>query len=94
LLDVKPIDLHEVLTESEFLLPRLLGSDVQLTFQHEASRSWIQADSSQLEQVIANLAINTRDAMPSGGTLTISTRNAAILPGDTTPNCPQLTCCD
>ncbi len=94
LLDVKATDLHEVLTESEFLLPRLLGSDIELTFQHEAARSWIQADPSQLEQVIANLAINARDAMPSGGKLTISTRNAAILPGDTTPHSPQLSCSD
>ncbi len=63
LFDVKPMDLHEVLTESEFLLPRLLGSDVELTFQHDALRLWVRADPSALEQVIANLAINARDAM-------------------------------
>lgn len=79
-LDVKPTDLHEVLTDCEFMLPRLLGSDVQLTFQHHAARSWILADSAQLEQVIANLAINARDAMPGGGSLTISTHNAFGLP--------------
>ena len=79
-LDAKPVDLHEVLTESEFMLPRLLGSDVQLTFTHHAARSWLLADSSQLEQVIANLAINARDAMPFGGHLTISTSNAGHLP--------------
>ncbi len=83
LLDVKPMDVHDVLTESEFLLPRLLGADVELTFQHEALRSWIKADPAQLEQVIANLAINARDAMPFGGKLTISTQNAAVLPGNT-----------
>lgn len=79
-LDSKPVDLHEVLTESEFMLPRLLGSDVQLTFAHHAARSWLLADPSQLEQVIANLAINARDAMPCGGSLTFSTSNAAQLP--------------
>jgi two-component system, cell cycle sensor histidine kinase and response regulator CckA len=78
-LNITPVDLHEVLTESEFMLPRLLGSDVQLTFRHEAARSWIRADAAQLEQVIANLAVNARDAMPEGGMLTISTRNAASL---------------
>lgn len=79
-LEVAPIDLHEVLTDSEFMLPRLLGSDVQLSFQHQAAHSWIRADAAQLEQVIANLAINARDAMPAGGSLTISTRNAFSLP--------------
>ena len=82
LIDVRPTDLHEVLTDSEFMLPRLLGSDVELTFRHEAACSWIQADAGQLEQVIANLAINARDAMPGGGKLTISTRNTASLPVD------------
>ncbi len=89
LLDVKPVDLHEVLTESEFLLPRLLGSDVELTFQHEAASSWIKGDPVQLEQVIANLAINARDAMPSGGKLTVSTRNAKTIPGDSSTNGAQ-----
>jgi PAS domain S-box-containing protein len=79
-LEITPIDLHEVLTDSEFMLPRLLGSDVQLTFQHQAAHSWMRADAAQLEQMIANLAINARDAMPEGGLLTISTRNAFSLP--------------
>jgi len=79
-LEIEPIDLHEVLTDSEFMLPRLLGSDVLLTFQHQAAHSWIRADAAQLEQVIANLAINARDAMPEDGSVTISTRNAFSLP--------------
>jgi signal transduction histidine kinase len=59
--------------------PRLLGSDVQPTFQHQAAHSSIRADAAQLDQVIANLAINVRDAMPAGGSLTISTRNECFL---------------
>ena len=85
-LEVTPIDLHEVLTDSEFMLPRLLGADVQLTFEHQAAHSWIRADAAQLEQVIANLAINARDAMPGGGSLSISTRNAFALPEGLSPN--------
>jgi len=83
-LDAKPVDLHDVLTDSEFMLPRLLGSDVRLTFQHQAAQSWIKADSAQLEQVIVNLAVNARDAMPDGGTLTIATRNEFSLPSGVT----------
>jgi PAS domain S-box-containing protein len=79
-LEIAPVDLHEVLTESEFMLPRLLGSDIELTFQHQAAHSWIRADAAQLEQVIANLAINARDAMPGGGSLTISTHNTSSPP--------------
>jgi signal transduction histidine kinase len=74
-LDVKPIDVHEVLTDCEFMLPRLLGSDVELTFQPEARKSWIRADAAQIEQILVNLAVNGRDAMPTGGKLTVCTRN-------------------
>jgi two-component system, cell cycle sensor histidine kinase and response regulator CckA len=79
-MESRPMDLNEALTESEFMLPRLLGSDIELTFQHDAVQSWILSDPGQIEQVIANLAINSRDAMPEGGRLTIFTRNATQLP--------------
>ena len=80
--EFRPMDLHAALTESQFMLPRLLGSDVALTYHCNAASSWIHSDPSQIEQVVANLAINSRDAMPEGGSLSISTRNATQLPED------------
>ena len=79
-LEIHAMDLHATLTESEFILPRLLGSDIQLTFHYDAEKSWILSAPTQIEQVIANLAINARDAMIEGGHLAISTRNATVLP--------------
>src|SRR5215467_8480223 len=80
ILDLRPMDLHEALTESEFMLPRLLGAGIELSFHHDARKSWIVADPSQIEQLVANLAINASDAMPTGGRPTISTRNGPSVP--------------
>jgi len=80
IVEFRSMDLHAALAETEFMLPRLLGSDVELSFHHEAGKSWIRSDLGQIEQVVANLAINARDAMPSGGRLTISTRNETRAP--------------
>jgi signal transduction histidine kinase len=84
ILDLRPMDLHEALTECEFMLPRLLGAGVELSFHHDAKKSWIVSSPSQVEQLVANLAINASDAMPDGGRLTISTRNtSSVLPNGT-----------
>lgn len=80
ILDIRPMDLHAALHESRTILLTLLGSDIRVDLQPSAARSWIRSDLSQIEQVIVNLAINARDAMPSGGQLTISTRNTADPP--------------
>jgi PAS domain S-box-containing protein len=87
---IRPMDVHEALTNCEFMLPRLLGTDIELTFHSGAAHSWIKSDPAQIEQIVANLAINARDAMPGGGQLVISTRNASYLPGesaDSSPDC-------
>ncbi|MBZ5701959.1 MAG: response regulator [Acidobacteriia bacterium] len=78
--ELRRLNLHDALCETESILPRLLGSDIQLEFAHQAADPWILSDPSQIEQVVANLAINARDAMPQGGRLRISTRNAVALP--------------
>jgi two-component system cell cycle sensor histidine kinase/response regulator CckA len=69
------VELDEVLTEISVLLDRLLGETVKLEVKHGRDLWPIKADLNQLEQVIVNLAVNARDAMPDGGKLTIRTEN-------------------
>lgn len=68
-----PIDVNAVVTETTHLLRRTLGDDIRVVMALADDLPPIEADGTQLEQVIMNLAINARDAMPRGGTLTIET---------------------
>jgi PAS domain S-box-containing protein len=72
------LDLNEVVTSVSRLLFRALGPHVRTDVQCGPGPLTILADAGQLEQVLVNLAINARDAMPSGGTLIISTRASAL----------------
>jgi PAS domain S-box-containing protein len=82
------LDLNTLVGESEKLLRRLLGEDVTLVMSVEPGLSRVRCDPAQLQQVVVNLAVNARDAMPRGGRLEISTDDvlvdagqAASLPG-------------
>lgn len=76
----KVIDLNHLLSEMEELLRRLIGEDVELRIERDPQLGRVQADPGQLEQVIVNLAVNARDAMPNGGVLVIGTENAELGP--------------
>jgi len=75
-LDIRPMDLHAALREAVTMLPALLGADIEIDIRTRAERPWLRSDSSQIEQVLINLAVNARDAMPRGGRLTIATENS------------------
>lgn len=72
-LEPRPIDLNEVLENIRGLLERSMGENVTLTFDLAPSLPAVEVDPGQVEQVIMNLAMNSRQAMPEGGEITIST---------------------
>ena len=72
------LDLNGFLRETERLLQRLIGEDIQLATVLDAALGRVKADPGQINQVILNLAVNARDAMPGGGRLTIETANVDI----------------
>ncbi len=75
----KVVDLNAVILNMDGMLRRLLGEDIiELCADLEQSLGSIKADPGQIEQVIMNLAVNARDAMPTGGRLTIETRNVDV----------------
>ncbi len=77
-LQPKVIDLTDVLAEISNLIRRLIGENIELNMVHGRDLGMVKADQGQLEQVIINLAVNARDAMNDGGSLTIRTSNVTI----------------
>jgi two-component system cell cycle sensor histidine kinase/response regulator CckA len=74
----KPVELSHVVREASDLLKRATGKKVRLVVQCAEDAGVVQADPSQLEQLLLNLAINAVDAMPDGGTLTVETRGVSL----------------
>jgi two-component system, cell cycle sensor histidine kinase and response regulator CckA len=77
-LDTKTLNLNAIISDMAQLLLRLIGEDIELQTKLDPDLHAIRGDQGQIEQVIMNLAVNARDAMPQGGKLIIETRNVMI----------------
>jgi two-component system, cell cycle sensor histidine kinase and response regulator CckA len=78
LIDKKSVCLHEIIASLAKMLEPMLGEDIKLELKLDAANPIVCADASMIEQVLLNLAVNSRDAMPNGGSLTIATEHKQI----------------
>jgi two-component system cell cycle sensor histidine kinase/response regulator CckA len=78
LLKPELVDVNATLREYELIMPKLIGENIRLDLRLSPSLWLVEVDQNQLEQVIINLAVNARDAMPFGGKLTITTMNDVL----------------
>ena len=77
-LQLDTTDLNEIITDLSTMLRRVIGEDIELRVQTASDLPSVMADASQIEQVIMNLVVNARDAMPRGGQLTIATTTTEL----------------
>lgn len=78
ILQPKVLDINEVVADTLKMLSRLIGENVQLSSTFDPALGLVKADPGQIEQVLINLVVNARDAMPHGGEITIETSNATF----------------
>jgi PAS domain S-box-containing protein len=77
-LTLQPVDLNEIVSGVSTLLRRVIGEEIRLDLHLDPVVPHVRADLAQLEQILMNLSVNARDAMPTGGTLTIETRTVDL----------------
>ena len=82
-LEPRVLDLNRVVTETQAMLGRLIGEHIEFSTALAEDLGSISADAGQIEQIIMNLVVNARDAMPEGGTLLLETGNATFADGST-----------
>ncbi|HEX3769413.1 MAG TPA: ATP-binding protein [Polyangiaceae bacterium] len=75
-LQPRPVALNEIVARAEKLLGRLIGEHISLVTSLDAKLGLVNVDAGQIEQVVVNLVVNARDAMPKGGRIVVSTRSA------------------
>ncbi len=86
--EMKPIDLHESLNQAVSMLEHTLDRKIAIQTEFKATKSTIEGDQSQIDNMFLNIAINARDAMPKGGTLTISSESIDFSIDTKLPNLP------
>ncbi len=77
-MELEHLDIRETLSDLGHLLNRLVGERIELTLSHDPALAHVRADKRQLEQVLMNLVVNARDAMPDGGEVHIATENRRL----------------
>jgi PAS domain S-box-containing protein len=78
IIEPRVVNLNDLIGDMDKLLRRVIGEDIDLITRPAAGLGQVKADAGQIEQVLVNLAVNARDAMPEGGKLTIETRNVYL----------------
>lgn len=78
MLEMKVINLNDIAASFQKMLRRIIGEDIEFTMQLDPMLANVKADPGQIQQVIMNLAVNARDAMPKGGLLNIQTQNVVL----------------
>lgn len=78
ILEPKVLDLNDVVSDLSKMLRRVIGEDIELSASPTSDLGLVEADPGQIEQIIMNLVVNARDAMPSGGKVTIETANVFL----------------